>query len=77
MANLRPYHWHTNNTIFLEWFERDRAHVRITDMRGREILSLFDNAVNEFVIDGFKTNRQSWHEALCVYATEHKLRVKK
>ena len=25
--------------------------------------------------DGFKTQRQSWHEALCEYATSHKLRA--
>jgi hypothetical protein len=68
-SDLRPYFWHENNTTYHEWMERDRQHVRI-----EEILSLWDNEVSEFVDDGFKTNRQSWHEALCKYATERNLR---
>lgn len=74
--NLRPYNWNTNNTKFSEWFERDRASVRLTDMFDREIICLWDEAVAEFVEDGFKTSRQSWHEALVEYATEHKLTSK-
>lgn len=75
--DLSPYLWHINNTQFSEWFERDRAMVRLTDMRDREIICLWDADVNQFIEDGFKTNRQSWHEALAEYATEHKLRSKK
>ncbi len=72
--NLRPYNWNTNNTVFSEWFERDRACVRITDKFDREIICLWDDQVNEFVEDGFKSRNQSWHEALCEYATERKIR---
>lgn len=73
-SNLRPYHWHENNTEYSEWFERDRQCVRLTDKFGREIICLWDDAVTEFIEDGFKSQRQSWHEALCEYATELKLR---
>jgi hypothetical protein len=73
--NLAPYHWHVNNTLFTEWFERDRAMVRLTDKFDREIMCLWDDDVQAFVDDGFKTHRQSWHEALTEYATEHKLRA--
>lgn len=72
--DLRPYNWNENNTKFTDWFERDRQMVRLTDMRGREILCLWDEDVTSFVEDGFKRRSQSWHEALCEYATEHKLR---
>lgn len=75
--NLRPFHWHENNTKYSEWFERDRAMVRITDMRDREIMCLWDSEVQEFIDDGFKTSRQSWHDALTEYATERKLKAGK
>lgn len=74
-SDLRPYHWHTNNTLFTSWFERDRSMVRLTDMRENEIICLFDSAVEDFIQDGFKSARQSWHEALAEYATERKLRA--
>lgn len=74
-TDLRPYVWHENNTQFSDWFERDRAMVRLTDNRGNEILCLWDDQVREFIEDGFKSQRQSWHEALCIYATEHRLRA--
>ena len=74
--DLRPYHWHINNSVCHTWFERDRAMVRLTDKFDREIICMFDAAVAEFVDDGFKTNRETWHEALAAYATEHKLRAK-
>lgn len=77
MSNLRPYIWHRNNTVFHEWFERDRQHVRIENTRGETIFELWDNAVTEFVEDGFKRRSQSWHDALCEYATEHKLRARR
>lgn len=75
--NLRPHYWHLNNTECTEWFERDRAMVRLTDTRGNEILCLWDEDVNQFVEDGFKKLSQSWHLALCEYATEHKIRSRK
>lgn len=73
---MKPYLWHTNNTICTEWFERDRAMVRLTDTRDQEIICLWDQEVSEFVEDGFKKDRQSWHEALSNYATERKLTTK-
>lgn len=78
MANKydhRPYLWHENNTVCSEWFERDRQHVRLCDTRGNEILCLWDDEVSQFVEDGFKGRRQSWHEALSEYATANKLRA--
>ena len=75
-AKLKPYNWHENNTICHTWFERDRANVRLTDMRDNEIICLWDGAVSEFIDDGFKKERQSWHEALTIYASEMKLRSK-
>jgi hypothetical protein len=77
MADLRPYLWHTNNTQFHDWFERDRQHVRLEDSSGREIISLWDEEVSDFVRDGFKTTRQSWHDALCEYATANKIRARR
>lgn len=76
MVNLKPYYWHENNTECDTLFERDRQMVRLTDTRGNEIICLWDNDVTEFVQDGFKTSRQSWHEALADYAKERKLRSK-
>lgn len=75
-TNLKPYLWHENNTICDTWFERDRAMVRLTDIRGQEIICLWDNQVSEFIEDGFKRDRQSWHQALSQYATDFKLRTK-
>lgn len=77
LSHLKPWLWHTNNTLCSTWFDiRDRAVVRLTDTRDQEIMCLFDEAVADFIADGFKTDRQSWHEALAEYATEHKLRTK-
>ena len=70
---MKPYNWHENNTKCDTWFERDRLMVRLTDMRDNEIMCMWDEEVQEFVADGFKANRQSWHEALCEYATQNKL----
>lgn len=66
----------TENTQCHTWFERDRAMVRLTDTRGQEIICLWDEDVSQFVEDGFKGPRQSWHEALTEYATEMKLQTK-
>jgi hypothetical protein len=73
---LKPTHWHENNTLCYTWFERDRAMVRLADTLGNEIICLWDEEVNQFVEDGFKTRWQSWHEALAEYATEHQLTTK-
>jgi hypothetical protein len=66
--------WHVFNTECSTWFERDRAMVRLTT-RGTdlEIICLWDAHVADFVEDGFKTQSQSWHEALCEYANNHKI----
>lgn len=76
MKHLKPHNWHENNTKCSTWFERDRAYVRLTDTRDQEIICLWDDEVQEFINDGFKSNKQSWHEALAEYATEHKLQTK-
>lgn len=73
---MKPYYWHENNTICHEWFERDRAMVRLTDTRDQEILCLWDEEVEQFVEDGFKSHRQTWHEALSEYATKLKLQTR-
>jgi len=75
VVDLRPYHWHINNTQCHTWFERDRANVRLEDLRGNEIMCLWDSEVEEFIENGFKRDRQSWHSALSEYATERKLKV--
>ncbi len=77
MSDLRPYNWNTNNTNFSDWFERDRQMVRLCNKLGREIICLWDDEATQFVEDGFKRRAQSWHDALCEYATEHKLRARK
>lgn len=74
-TDLKPYHWHENNTVCHTWFERDRANVRLEDHRGNEIICLWDSEVNDFAEDGFKPSRKSWHSALCEYATKMKLKA--
>ena len=74
-TDLRPYNWNTNNTKLSTWFERDRAMVRLTDNRDNEIICLWDSDVSQFIEDGFKKSRESWHDALVNYATEMKLRA--
>ena len=54
----------TQNTICNTWFERDRANVELTTLDGSIIIDLWDEDVAEFVEDGWKTHRQTWHEAL-------------
>ncbi len=76
-VDLRPHFWHENNTLCSTWFERDRAMVRLTDTRDNEIICLWDQDVENFVLDGFKNIRQSWHEALAEYATSLKLRAER
>lgn len=75
MVNLRPYNWNVNNTQFEEWEERDRAMFRLLDKFDREIICLWDDDARQFVEDGFKTWHQSWHEALCEYATMHQIKA--
>lgn len=77
MVELRPYHWHENNTKCTVWSERDRACVRLTDMNDNEIVCLWDDEVWAFEEDGFKRRSESWHKALSNYATEMKLRAER
>lgn len=67
----------THNTTCATWFERDRAHVALRDENDRDVFELWDEDVGQFVEDGFKSNRQSWHEAMVEYANAHGLRPKK
>lgn len=64
-----------DNTDCTTWFERDRAHVALSHNDGCEetIFELWDEQVSEFIEDGFKRSRESWHDAMIRYANEHKL----
>jgi len=35
------------------WFERDRSNVRLETPRGRTVFDLWDEAVEEAIVDGF------------------------
>lgn len=60
-----------NNTICQTWFERDRANVTLMDKEsGLYIVNMWDETVYDFVFDGYKTHRQTWHEALVDYCNE-------
>ncbi len=66
--------WTTNNTTVHQWFERDRAHVEIRDISTDvTIFELWDDAVEQFIEDGFKHQGISWHAALVDYANSHDL----
>lgn len=56
-----------DNTEFDSWFERDRAYVGLTQ-GDKTIIELWDDEVQEFVTDGFKSASQDWHTALINYA---------
>lgn len=43
----------TENTELHTWFERDRAHIRLQDECGDDVLELWDEEVQEAVEDGF------------------------
>jgi hypothetical protein len=42
-----------NETLLQTWFERDRAHVCLTDLDGNTIIEWWDAEVYEAVEDGF------------------------
>ena len=50
-TDLRPYHWHCNNTQISTWFERDRAMVRLLDNRDNETIILEKNATAKIYFD--------------------------
>jgi hypothetical protein len=64
-----------DNTSFSSWFERDRAYVYLSFSDGCEdiIFELWDEAVTEFIDDGFKSDRETWHQAMVNYANQHGL----
>lgn len=39
--------------ICFSWFERDRCHLRLETPRGRVVFELWDDAVEQAVVDGF------------------------
>lgn len=49
------------------WFERDRAHVELSDSRGRTILEFWDESVTEAIEDGFLDSRD-FHSSIFQYA---------
>jgi len=62
------------------WFERDRANVSLSTPEGREIFSLWDEAVGEAVEDGFLTtprhprpSESMWQPHLVAYARDQGL----
>lgn len=62
------------------WFERDRANVSLSTPEGREIFSLWDEAVGEAIEDGFLTtprhprpSEEQWQPHLVAYARDQGL----
>jgi len=62
------------------WFERDRRHIRLETPLGRMIFELWDEAVDEAIIDGFLTVPQGtrltesdWQPHAVRYAEERGL----
>lgn len=62
------------NTTCETWFERDRAWICLKDKKtDLEIVNMWDETVFQFVDDGYKSWRQTWHEALIDYCNELKV----
>lgn len=57
-----------DNTTVLTWFERDRAHVRLTDKETeqKDILEYWDDDVRELVEAGF-LDPKNWHKSMVDY----------
>jgi hypothetical protein len=70
---MKKQYWSIGNTILHTWFERDRANVRLESDLGDKILCLWDSEVEQFIEDGFKKQREHWHDALVRYANERDL----
>lgn len=70
---MKSNYWNISNTVLHTWFERDRQHVRLETDLGDEIVCLWDEAVTEFIEDGFKRRDEHWHDALVRYANEQNL----
>lgn len=54
------------------WFERDRAHVHLTDLRGNTIIEWWDDEVHAAIEDGFLDPRD-YHRSAFEYARDLKL----
>ena len=61
------FHWTKYNTKIETWFERDRAHVELRNLKGTTIIEWWDDAVQEAVTDGF-LNPRDWHGSAVEYA---------
>lgn len=67
------------------WFERDRSHLRLETPRGRVVVELWDEDVEQAIVDGFlKPPRQprpcnacdaDWQPLLVAYARDRGLIV--
>lgn len=67
--------WTEGNTTFSLWSERDRAHAHLMDTDGNTILSIWDNAVNELIEDGFIKSQPNMHTSMADYANHLDLSV--
>ena len=63
---------HMRDTRCNTWFERDRAHVELTDADGRTILEWWDDEVNDAIEDGF-LRPGDWHASAFEAARDVKL----
>lgn len=66
--------WTIENTLLDTWFERDRAHVSLTEKTtGAGVLDVWDEEVAALVEDGFLDPR-AWHRSAVEYANHLGLR---
>ena len=66
--------WTIDNTTLGTWFERDRAHVSLTEKStGASILDVWDEEVAALAEDGFLDPRD-WHRSAVEYANHLGLR---
>lgn len=67
--------WTIHNTALATWFERDRAHVSLTETAtGASILEVWDEEVADLAEDGFLDPR-AWHRSAVEYANHLRLRA--
>jgi hypothetical protein len=58
------------DTKLTTWFERDRAHVCLSDLDNKTIIEWWDGAVEEAIQDGF-LKPDDYHRTAFRYAREH------
>jgi len=59
-----------NNTEYQDWFERDRAHICLSDLKGKTLMEFWDEDVGQLIEDGFiKLNRRdgNFHSSMVDY----------